>query len=244
MLRNSQIIILGLCIAVATIVSSVIFSQGFLKVMKFAQERITVTGSAEREIRSDYVVWKGSVSAQEAELPSAYKRLGGDLEKIRRYLAAQGMDEKEIVASQIVTEKIYRKSEEGKETNDIQWYRLSQDIEVRSREVEKVTRVSRESTALINDNVEFESRAPEYFYTRLDDLKVEMLARAVEDAKERAASMVRATGNKIGFMRSARMGVFQITPIHSTEVSDWGINDTSSLEKKVRAVVTVSFSIE
>ena len=56
--------------------------------------------------------------------------------------------------------------------------------------------------------------------------------------------MAKATGNTIGFMRSAKMGVFQITPINSTEVSDWGENDTSSLYKKVTAVVTVSFAIE
>ena len=57
-------------------------------------------------------------------------------------------------------------------------------------------------------------------------------------------NMVKATGNKIGFIRSARMGVFQITPITSTDVSDWGVNDTSSLEKKVMAVVSASFAIE
>ncbi len=61
LLRNSQIIILGICIAVATIVSSVILSGGFLKVMKFTREQINVTGSATKEIRSDYIVWIGSL---------------------------------------------------------------------------------------------------------------------------------------------------------------------------------------
>ena len=88
------------------------------------------------------------------------------------------------------------------------------------------------------------SSAPEYFYTKLDELKIEMLAKATENAKQRAESMTKATGNKIGFMRSAKMGVFQITPVTSTDVSDWGVNDTTSLYKKVMAVVTVSFAIE
>ncbi|MFA5160529.1 MAG: SIMPL domain-containing protein, partial [Candidatus Omnitrophota bacterium] len=43
---------------------------------------------------------------------------------------------------------------------------------------------------------------------------------------------------------SAKMGVFQITPVNSTEISDWGMNDTTSLDKKVTAVVNASFSIE
>ena len=45
-------------------------------------------------------------------------------------------------------------------------------------------------------------------------------------------------------MRSVRMGVFQITPRHSTEVSDYGINDTSSLEKDITAVVRVTFAVD
>ncbi len=71
-----------------------------------------------------------------------------------------------------------------------------------------------------------------------------MLAKATENAKQRAASMVQSTGNKIGSIRSARMGVFQITPVTSTDVSDWGENDTSSLDKKVMAVVGATFAIE
>ena len=71
-----------------------------------------------------------------------------------------------------------------------------------------------------------------------------MLAKATEDAKQRATSMANSTGNKIGFMRSAKMGVFQITSVTSTDVSDYGENDTSSLDKKVMAVLTASFAIE
>ena len=69
MLRNSQIIVLGVCIAVATIVSSVILSQGFMKVMKFTREQITVTGSATKEIKSDYIVWKGTITRRAGPYP-------------------------------------------------------------------------------------------------------------------------------------------------------------------------------
>ena len=70
-----------------------------------------------------------------------------------------------------------------------------------------------------------------------------MLGRATENAKQRATSMASSTGNRIGTIRSAKMGVFQITPPTSTDVSDYGENDTSSLEKKVMAVVSVTFAI-
>ena len=66
-LKNSQIIILGICIAAATIVSSVILSGGFLNVMKFTREQISVTGSATKEISSDYIVWKGEFTRREID---------------------------------------------------------------------------------------------------------------------------------------------------------------------------------
>jgi len=243
-LKNSQIIILGICIAVATIASSVILSGGFLKVMKFTREQISVTGSATKEIRSDYIVWKGEFTRREVDLKTAYKLLREDLDKVKAYLTSKGVNEKETTISQVITETVYKKNEKGNDTNDIQGYKLTQGVEIRSNDVDKIDKVSRESTELIDKGIQFVSPAPEYFYTKLDELKIEMLAKATENAKQRAESMVKATGNKIGFMRNARMGVFQITPVTSTDVSDWGVNDTTSLDKKVMAVVTVSFAIE
>lgn len=243
-LKNSQIIVLGICIAVATIVSSVILSGGFLKVMKFTREQISVTGSATKEIKSDFIVWKGTFSRRDVALKTAYEALRSDLEKVRQYLTSKGVDQKEIIISPVMTITLYAKNEKGYDTNDIQGYRVGQEVEIRSKDVDKIAQVSRESTELIDQGIEFESPSPEYFYVNLDELKIEMLAKATENAKQRAESMVKATGNKIGFMRNARMGVFQITPVTSTDVSDWGINDTTSLDKKVMAVVTVSFAIE
>lgn len=243
-LRNSQIIILGICIAAATIVSSMILSKGFLKITKFVREQITVTGSAQKEIKSDYIVWRGVFSVRQADLKTGYKKLNDDLGVVKKYLTGKGVAESEIIVSQITTNKVYKKNEKGNDTNEIQWYVLSQSVEVRSKDVERIDRVSRESTELIEENIDFESYAPEYFYTKLDELKIEMLAKATENAKTRAENMVKATGNKIGSIRSARMGVFQITPVTSTDVSDWGVNDTSSLDKKVTAVVAASFAIE
>jgi uncharacterized protein len=167
-----------------------------------------------------------------------------DLNKVKSYLASKGLNQSEIIIAQVATETVYKKNEKGNDTNDIQGYTLKQGIEIRSNDVEKIAAVSMESTELIDQGIQLTSYAPEYFYTKLDELKVEMLAKATENAKLRADNMVKATGNKIGFMRSAKMGVFQITPVNSTEISDWGVNDTSSLEKKVTSVVNASFSIE
>lgn len=243
-LKDSQIIILGVCIAGALIVASLILAKGFMSFIKFKEQVITVTGSAQKDIRSDKIVWKSAFSYKAADLSVGYKGIKRDLDKVVAYLRNQGVLEKEIIVQQIVTTKILKKSKDGKETNELDYYIFSQPIEVWSNQVEKVTEISRQATDLINDNIAFESVAPEYYYTQLDALKIEMLGLATENAKQRAENMVKATGNKVGFIRSARMGVFQITPVNSTEVSDWGVNDSTALEKKVTAVVNASFGIE
>lgn len=243
-LKNSQIIVLGVCIAVATIVSSYILAQGSLRIMKFTREVITVTGSAQKNIRSDSIVWRCSFNRCSPDMTAAYKAVEEDLKKVLDYLAVKGISRGEIVVAQVNIVTVYKKNDKGNDTNEVYEYRLSQSVEVSSRDVDKVTAVSRESTELINQGIGFESSAPEYYYTKLHDLKVEMIAAATENAKLRAQNMAKATGNKIGFMRSAKMGVFQVTPANSTEVTDYGMNDTSALEKKVTAVVSASFSIE
>jgi hypothetical protein len=243
-LKNSQIIILGICIAAATIVSSMILSGGVLKVMKFTREQISVTGSATEEIRSDYIIWKGNFSRRDTSLKTAYASLKSDLQKIKNYLKSKGVADDDTNVSSVATTTVYKKNEKGNDTNDIQYYVLNQSVEIRSNDVEKITDVSREATELIDQGIELESQMPEYFYMKLDELKIKMLAKASENAKLRAENMVKAAGNRIGLMRSARMGVFQITPATSTDISDYGMNDTTSLDKKVMAVVTVSFAIE
>ena len=243
-LRNTQIIILGICIAVATIVSTVILSRGLLQIKKFSNEVIGVTGSAEKKIVSDYIVWESAFTQRNTKMKEAFRKLSNDLKIAKDYFISKGITEDEITVSQVDTSVLYKKNEKGNSTNEIEGYVLGQVIEVKSIDVEKIDKVSRESTELINQGVQFISDSPKYYYTKLAELKIEMLAKATENAKKRAVSMAASTGGKIGNMRSAKMGVFQITPVNSYKVSWYGNNDTSSFEKKVTAVVNASFSIK
>lgn len=242
-LRNTQIIILGICIVAATIISTLILTKSLMRMKKFSNEVISVTGSAEKKIVSDYIVWRSEFSRQEPTLKSAYAKLQEDLTKVKNYLVSQGVKDDEIVVAPVQTTIIHKKNEKGNDANQIEGYLLCQQLEVRSYEVAKVDMVSRQSTEIINQDIQFISFAPEYFCTKLSELKLELLSEATEDAKERARQMTQATGNKIGLMRSARMGVFQITPVNSFEISWSGSSDTSSLEKKAMAVAHVDFAI-
>ncbi|MDD5430572.1 MAG: SIMPL domain-containing protein [Candidatus Omnitrophica bacterium] len=242
-LKNVQIIILGLCIAGATIFSSLVISKGMMQIKKFSNEVIEVTGSADKKIVSDYIVWNSGFSRRDAKMTVAFDKLKNDLRAVKEYLLSKGVKEEEIIVPQVDTKILYKKNEKGNNTNEIEAYLISQAIEVRSYDVKKVDDIARQATELINQDIQFISASPEYFYTKLAELKHEMLAKATKDAKQRAEQMANSTGNKIGLMRSAKMGTFQINPVNSYDVSWYGNNDTSSYEKKVTAVVNVSFAI-
>lgn len=205
---------------------------------------ITVTGSAKQRIESDLIVWQGSFSRQAPTMAEAYTQLSSDKEKVLKYLSDNQIDEKARTVSAVMSYPVYETNYNGMTTNKVIGYRLSQNVEIRSTEVDRITEISRKVTDLLQQDIEFQSNEPQYYYTKIADLKVSMLAEATKDAKLRAEQISVNTGSAIGKLKSAKMGVFQITPLYSTEVSDYGINDTSSKDKEITAVVTCSFEVK
>lgn len=205
---------------------------------------LTVTGSAKQQITSDLIVWQGTFSAQSANMQEAYKILNASQEKVKKYLLTSGVKESEIILTSIYTNPIYEVNYNGMNTNNVLEYKLSQSVEIKSSEVDKITEISRNSTSLINDGVDFQSMMPQYFYTKIADLKISMLAEATKDAKLRAQQIAENTDSEIGNLKSAKMGVFQITPLYSNEISDYGMNDTYSLEKEITSVISCQFELK
>jgi len=115
---------------------------------------------------------------------------------------------------------------------------------VTSKNVNLVKDISNDVTVLLQEGIEIFYSPPEFFYTKLNDLKIRMLGEATKDAKVRAEAMAKNSDSEIGKLKSARQGVFQITPVNSVDVSDYGEYDLSSIEKSIKAVVTVAFTIK
>jgi len=233
----------GVALAVGLVIASAIGGWAFVK-GKRGDQTITVTGSARKRIKSDLVIWRAAVSYQAPVLADAYRSLSESVPRVKSYLVGKGIPENQITISSISSQTLHSKGANGEESADIRGYSLRQELEVRSNDVDKIAQIARQATELINQGILIESQAPEYHYTKLGDLKIEMLAEAAKDAKTRAEQIAKSTGSSIGSVRSARMGVLQITPADSSEVSDSGMNDTSSLDKDITAVVNIGFGVE
>jgi len=123
-------------------------------------------------------------------------------------------------------------------------YALSQSFSTQSSDIARMTALSTAALGLIAQGVELASRSPRYVYTKLEEVKIEMIRAATENAKLRAEQLARTAGKSVGAPMTARIGVFQIRPLHSQEVSDYGINDVTSVEKEIVCTVTINFLVE
>ena len=241
--KNGTLIPFGFLISVGIIVAAWIVSESFEDIKRSGQT-ITVKGYAEKDIVSDLASWSCVYSVKSVDLTESYRELEEDGKLVFDYLASQGFDSSKIKIKPIQTIKNNRTLPNGRMTDEVMSYTLQKRLTIESENVEKIRDISQNSTVLIKEGVEFISNSPQYFFTKLNDLKIEMLEEATKDAKERAETLAQSSGSEVGSLTSARQGVFQITSLNSNEVSNYGVYDTYSLNKTIKAVVTVKFSIE
>ena len=199
---------------------------------------ISVTGSARQQIESDYVIWNVSVSSQRATAAQAAKELTAWANRLRSFLRDAGAQDGEITVRPISSEPV--QDDQG----EIVGRRLTRSFEVRSSRVEAIAGIAEKASALLAQNIPIEAQAPQYVYTKLASLRPGLIAEATKDALGRAEVLVEATDSDLGSLRSVNVGVFQVTAPNSTDVSDYGVYDTSTLLKDVTAVVNVSFAVK
>jgi hypothetical protein len=203
---------------------------------------LTVTGSAKRRIVSDYVVWSASVTSQQPTAAAAAKELAAWAARVRSFLRQQGARAGEITIQPIATETVSGKGGRGP-SSGVAGYRLTRTFEVRSSRVGQVAGLAERSSRLLAEGIPLAAQPPQYSYTKLTTLRPQLLAQAVKDAKSRAHALIDAAGGGLGKLRGVNVGVFQVTSPNSTDVSDYGVYDTTTVDKDVTAVVNVTFAL-
>jgi hypothetical protein len=125
----------GVALAIGLVLASTIFGW-FYSTAKRGDEAITVTGSAKRRITSDLVLWNAGVSSQAPQLSEAYRGLSDNIPRIKQYLSSKGIAEEQMTVSSISTVTLKGRDSDGNETSEVTGYSLSQQIEVRSSDVQ------------------------------------------------------------------------------------------------------------
>lgn len=232
----------GLFLAAGLVTSSALATATWLKVRN--SQFVTVKGSARKNIESDLVIWTGAFSVEAPSLLEAQRELKTDLGKVAAFLNHEAVTNFEFTSIAIEEEKATLKDSAGGLLQKTAGYRLTQTVRVESGDIERMVSLDRDSTALVEEGVLFATQTPQFIYTKAAEAKIEMLAEATKDARDRAEQISGQGGRHLSRLHSAEMGVFQITPLNAGQTSWEGVNDTSSRKKTITAVVTATFALE
>jgi len=243
MKTNSSAIIIGL----AVVLSAFLFSNAF-KNRNQSSDTISVTGLGKKDFVSDLIVWSSSFSKKSMVLKDAYAALDRDRSIIKEYLNSKGIPASEIVFSAVNISKDfeYVYDENGNQRQQIfTGFNLTQNVQIESKEVDRVEGISREVTELINSGVELYSNPPQYYYTKLAELKLQMIAEATKDAKARAEKIAENAGADLGNLKKSEMGVFQIIAQNSAEDYSWGGSfNTASKKKEANITMKLVYQVD
>ena len=247
---NPTAIIIALIAGISLIVCSSVLTTGIVTFKgKSPSGGITATGSASCDFESDLIVWRGYFSAYGTTTEAAYRSIKQDSDYVRKYLEDNGIEEDEMVFSSVNISKHYTElyNDEGNYIGDeLDGYDLYQDVCITSSDIDKVEKISRDITGLIESGIEFSSDAPEYYYTKLDELKLQLIADATENAKQRIDLIAGGTSGNTGTLSTASLGVFQITARNSAaeDYSYGGTFNTSSREKTATITVKLNYNVK
>ncbi|MDR1610789.1 MAG: SIMPL domain-containing protein [Candidatus Symbiothrix sp.] len=242
-MKHSEKIILITIISFATIISAIIIGNAYSTRGKITN-KIEVTGKAERNFTADLIVWNGSFSKQKKEMKEAFKQLKADEIMVKEYLLKKGIKEEEVVFSSVQIQKVYDDfyNDKGSYNRIFAGYKLSQDVSISSQDIDKIEKISREVSELIDMGVELTSDAPDFFYTKLSDLKLELVEDATTDGRTRAEKIANSAKARLGKLLYANLGIFQITGQNSNENYSWGgALNTKSKEKTASITVRLNF---
>jgi len=238
--KNSNSLIFGLAI----IIASFLLGNAYVNRLKSSGD-ISVTGLGVQNFTSDLIVWDGSFSTESKDLKTAFLQLKKDKILILDYFKSKGVNPENIVFNAVTTTKNTTEKYSADDKyigTEFLNYTLTQNLSIESKEVEKITKIAREITELLNSGIQFNSENPRYYYTKLADLKIEMISKATEDAKIRAEKIAENSGGTLGKLKSASMGIFQITGENSAEDYSWGGTfNTSSIKKTASITVKLNY---
>ena len=238
-------LIIGICI----VISSFALAFGLANFRSEGNHVISATGSASVDFEADIIIWRGSFSAVAYTSQEAYAKIKNDAQEVKTYLTGNGISEDEIIFNSVDIGRTYKELYDvngnyiGSEPDG---YQLTQSVVVTSSNLDNVEKISRDISSLLDKGVELTSDSPEYYYSDLDALKLDLIDKASLNAKERIDIVARNSGAKLGRLNYSNLGVFQITAKNSgtSSYSYDGAFDTGSRHKTATITVRLEYDLK
>ncbi len=234
MLSNDRTssLILGLCLLAGLTLLGILLGNAALD-FKQLDRSVTVKGLAERELNANIVIWPIQFTLADNDLQQLYESIERDSKKIRTFLAANGVNLDEISqAAPAITDKSANMY--GGDSGAPFRYTAQQTVTVYSENIAAVRTTMSLMPELGKQGIVltggYESQ-PEYLFTRLNEVKPEMIEEATRKAREVAEKFAADSASTLGKIKQARQGQFSISPR----------DQNNPHIKKVRVVSTVEY---
>lgn len=251
--NNNKSVMAGLwkyiIMAVAVVVSAIVLSMAYTEKYRNADNNgtISVTGLGEMQFTSDMITVQGSISVHNEDAAEGYRHLMSQREQLVAFLVKNGVSESEVTfelpRTYKNTESIWNEKGEYAGTRFVD-YTVYITFIVESTNLDVVEGAAQLLPSLIEQGIDISVNDPNYFYTKLDSLKHDLISQAAADAYARAQKIAKSSGANISTLESSRAGVFQITSVNGNEeFSAGGTYNTTSREKKARVTVHSIFQI-
>jgi hypothetical protein len=245
-----------LVIGVSVIISAVALGTAF-KNRNENLDTISVIGLGTKDFVSDEILWSGSFTTKSIDIKEAYNKIISDQKIVNIFFIGKGFKANEFSFGAVNFQKKFKeiRKENPENTYQTQYeqvfvgYEATQTISFSAKKnsdmMKRIEAVSSKTSELINSGIELSSNSIQYTYSDLPSLKQSLIEKATKDASERANKIVNTADGSIGKLKTASMGVFQITGQGSTEDDSYGgINDTYSKNKTARITVRLEYELE
>jgi len=228
--------VLGLGIVIASIVGSMTFYN-----VRSMDNTLSVTGSATQSVKADSAKWTVSVtrSGYEGDVPALQGRVARDTRIVVDFFDRGGIAAEDIHVSPVSVDQDY-----SSDPNTPRRYTLREQITVISKDPSQIDKLSKDIGSLVSGGVLVSANSPEYYVSGLPQLRVALIGKAVQDAKARAESIAKSTGQSVGALKSASSGVVQVMAPNSVDISDYGSYDTSTIDKQIMVTARATFFLK
>lgn len=236
----------AIILSIGLVVSVIIMVGGYKTKYNVAQT-ISVTGSAQQNFESNIIKWTASYARKSKDISEASTWLGNDREAVKAFLDQQNIPLEDIVfqAVNISKDYEYEYDNNGNSSRVFTGYSLNQSVVIESNELDVVEQAAREISSLLSQGIELTSNQPQFFYSDLESLKLDLIKEASANASQRAANIASESNADVKGMQQADLGIFQITGQNEDEdYSYGGVFNTRSRNKTAHITLRAKYQLK
>lgn len=207
---------------------------------------VSVKGLAEHQVKADLALWPLRFVTAGNDLAAVQTKIDNDQKAVAEFLKTEGLKPEEITLQRTDVIDLLAKEYRNENLKDTRFI-VYGNVMIRSTNVDLVQTISRKITDLVKNGIVFTteglgssaSLTPYYLFTKLNDVKLDMLAEATRNAHAAAEQFARDANVQLGGLAQGSQGTFSILPGDQFP----GATEETQVVKTIRVVSTVEYGL-